>query len=74
MWRDEAYLLDILKAARRAQKFTAGVTWEEFKRDDLLQSATMLPLMIIGEAAGKISREIRDAHPEIPWPSMSWYA
>jgi len=45
MWRDEAYLLDILVAARKVLGFTQGVTWEEFQRSDLLQNAVMRPLI-----------------------------
>jgi len=67
MWRDEAYLLDILIEARRAQKFSAGLTWEEFEASDLHQHAIMRTIEIIGEAANKISDEMKEAHPEIPW-------
>jgi uncharacterized protein with HEPN domain len=70
MRRDNAYLLDILIAARKALKFLEGMTWEEFERSDLHQSAVMRPLEIIGEAARRISQQTRDAHPEIPWTQM----
>jgi uncharacterized protein with HEPN domain len=67
MWRDDAYFLDILNAARRVVQYTTGMTGEEFERDDLTQDATMRQLGIIGEAARKVSQETRNAHPEIPW-------
>jgi len=67
MWRDDAYLLDILLAARKALEFTDGVTSDRFMQDDLLQNAVMRLISIIGEAAGKVSTEFRQAHPEIPW-------
>ena len=70
MWRDDAYLLDILNAARRIVQYTTGVTEEEFERNELLQDATMRQLEIIGEAARKVSQENRSAHPEIPWSDM----
>jgi len=31
MWRDDAYLLDMLLAARKIRDFTDGVTWEKFQ-------------------------------------------
>jgi len=65
MWRDAAYLLDILVAARKVLGFTKGVSWEEFQRSDLLQNAVMRPLEIIGEAARKISQETKDSRDSV---------
>lgn len=70
MRRDDAYLLDILLAARQALKFVDGVTQSEFEESDLLQSAVMRPLEIIGEAASKISITTRKTNPQIPWTEM----
>ena len=67
MWRDDAYLLDMLLASRKAQQFTQGVIWEQFRSNELLQNATMRQIQIIGEAARKISPEFKEAHPVIPW-------
>lgn len=66
MWRDEAYLLDMLIAAREAQDFSKGLTWEEFQRSSLHQHAIAKTLETIGEAARKVSDEMKAAHPEIP--------
>lgn len=70
MQRDQAYLLDILIAARQALRFLEGMTWEAFKQSELHQSAVMRPLEIIGEAARRVSEQTREAHPEIPWAQM----
>lgn len=70
MWRDDACLLDMLLAARKVQRFCADVTWEQFASDEMLRSAVMMQIQIIGEAARKVSAEFRDAHPEIPWPGV----
>jgi uncharacterized protein with HEPN domain len=70
MWRDDAYLLDMLLAARKVQQFTQGVTWNQFQGDDLLQNAVMRLIQIVGEAARKVSPEFKQAHPEIPWPGI----
>jgi uncharacterized protein with HEPN domain len=67
MRRDEAYLLDILLSARRALKYVDGLNWEEFETDELVQDAVIYPLEIMGEAAGRISEDFRDSHPDIPW-------
>ena len=67
MQRDDAYLLDMLLAARRARRFCEGITWEEFERSDLHQYAVFKAIEILGEAARLVSEEIQRAHPEIPW-------
>jgi uncharacterized protein with HEPN domain len=41
MWRDEAYLLDILLAARKIVKFSQGYDAQKFASDELLQHAVM---------------------------------
>jgi uncharacterized protein with HEPN domain len=70
MRRDEAYLLDMLLAARKARQFVEGITQEEFAASELHQNAVIRPLEIIGEAAARVSPEARAAHPEIPWDLM----
>ena len=70
MWRDDAYMLDILMAGRKILKFTEGVSERRFQDDELLQNAVMRQLEVIGEAARRVSQEAKDAHPEIPWRDM----
>jgi uncharacterized protein with HEPN domain len=70
MRRDEAYLLDILIAARRAMSYMEGSSREAFQENEMLQDAVIRPLEIIGEAAGRVSEAYREAHPEIHWHKM----
>jgi uncharacterized protein with HEPN domain len=71
MWRDDAYLLDMLLAARKVVEFTTGVSYEEFLADEVLQHATMRLIQIIGEAAQRVSFGFKQEHPEIPWREMA---
>jgi uncharacterized protein with HEPN domain len=70
MWRDDAYLLDMLLAARELTRFTHGVSFEEFDRNRLLQHAAVRLIQVVGEAARNISTEFKQAHPEIPWAGI----
>jgi uncharacterized protein with HEPN domain len=70
MWRDDACLLDILLASRKIRQFTQGVTWQRFQADELMQHGIMRLVQIIGEAARKISPELKQAHPEVPWQQI----
>jgi uncharacterized protein with HEPN domain len=67
MWKDEALLLDVLVAARKARDFVKEASWETFSKDEVLQHAVIHLLTIMGEAAGKVSPEFQAAHPKIPW-------
>lgn len=67
MPRDDAHLLDILKAARLAIEFKGPSEKSDFLADAKTQSAVLHQLLIIGEAVKRISSEFRAAHPEVPW-------
>lgn len=70
MQRDDHLLLDMLVHARRARDFNAGLSWERFQSDRLLQFATQYALQVIGEAAAKVSRRFRQDNPQIPWDKI----
>lgn len=71
MQRDDAYLLDMLIAARRARSFCSSIPPEEFERSDLHQYAVFKAIEILGEAARLVSEPMRAAHPEIPWDKIA---
>ena len=64
---DAAYLWDMLDAARAVRDFTAGRTFHDYLGDQMLRRAVERSIEIIGEAAGRVSEALQDAHPEIPW-------
>jgi uncharacterized protein with HEPN domain len=68
--RDAAYLWDMLDAARAVQEFVAPRSLSDYVADRMLRGAVERHLEIIGEAANRVSRGFRAAHPEIPWQSM----
>ncbi|MGD0201982.1 MAG: HepT-like ribonuclease domain-containing protein [Bryobacteraceae bacterium] len=60
----------MLDAAREAFRFGAGRTPEDLLKDRVLTLALVRCIEIIGQAATKISAEMRAEHPEIPWADM----
>ncbi len=64
---DPAYLWDMQKAPRLVKEFVLGKSFEDYIKSELIISAVERQVQIIGEAAGKVSKEFRDKHPEIPW-------
>jgi uncharacterized protein with HEPN domain len=71
MRRDNAYLEDILEAAKAIQRFTSGVSLEAFKANEEKHEAVNRKFEIIGEAARRLSPEARNLFPEIPWPLLT---
>lgn len=67
MQRDDASVLDALRAERSAASFLGDVVLETFVTDEKTQSAVLHQLMILGEAVKRISSEYRETHPEVPW-------
>ena len=65
--RDKKYIGHILDAIVDVEKFLDGITELEFKASDLLQSAIIRKIEIIGEATKRISVEAKQSHPEIDW-------
>jgi uncharacterized protein with HEPN domain len=64
---DDLYLRDMPAAAAAIDRFLKGVEPQRFLDDELLQSAVLQKLTVIGEAAARVSPELRMAHPEIEW-------
>ena len=66
MTRDEVHLSHIRDAALKVQEYVA-VGLEEFMTGTHWQDAVIRQLEIIGEATKRLSRELREEHPDIPW-------
>ena len=70
MSRDDAYLLDILQAARLALEYIHEATLEAFLEDVRLQDSVIRRLEIIGEAARRVSEPARLEYSHLPWREM----
>ena len=64
------YLADMLDAARKAQRFTEGLDFDEFCANDEKTFAVVRALEIIGEAAKHLPAYVRKRHPEVPWQDI----
>lgn len=53
--RDQASLVDMVRAARLALEFTSGMSQKEFELDLKTQSAVIYQIAIIGEAVKRLS-------------------
>ncbi len=65
------YIQDILDSIKDIKSFISGINFEEFKRDKKTLNAVVRSIEIIGEAAKKIPKSLRDKYYDIPWKKMS---
>jgi len=71
MQRDKEYLLDILEAGKLVISYVGKMTKDEFLDDIQCQDAVIRRFEIIGEAARRISDDMKSDNPEIPWNEMT---
>jgi len=70
MRREELYLQDIVEASRSIEAFIEDVDESDFQGDDLVRSAVLQKLTIIGEASARISKDFQGRHPDVDWASI----
>lgn len=69
--RDGAYLSHMIDAMDRVAELVARTTVEAFQQDWVVQDALIRELQVLGEAAGRVSRELTKTHPQIPWAEIT---
>jgi uncharacterized protein with HEPN domain len=65
------YLKDILDNLELAERFTIGMSYNEFHADVKTVYAVIRCLEVVGEAAKNIPVAIRRKYPDIPWKEMA---
>lgn len=71
MDKDKVYLNHILDAINSIHKFTSGMDKKAFIEDEIVISAVIRMLEIIGEAVKNISKELRQKYLDIPWKKIT---
>ena len=68
---DTVYLKHILDAIARIEGYLSGVNQETFTKTPLLQDGVIRQVEIIGEAAKRISSDMRNKYFNIPWKDIA---
>ncbi len=55
----------------KSQHFIAGMSYDDFAKDDKTVFAVIRAFEIIGEATKHIPKEFRRKHPDVPWKEMA---
>ena len=68
---DKARLLHILEAITAIEEYTLNVSKEDFLSNSMMFNATLRQLEVIGEAANRISDELKIQHSQILWHRLT---
>lgn len=71
MRRDAQRLTDIVRAADSVARYLREFSKDEFFAGGLAQDAILRQLTVAGEAAYKISREVKARYKQIPWSDLA---
>jgi uncharacterized protein with HEPN domain len=70
MRREASFLKDILAAAGKIEAVTAATSEASFLSDEVLPAAVLHHLTVIGEAINRLSPELKERHPYVPWQQI----
>jgi uncharacterized protein with HEPN domain len=67
MRHESSFLRDILSACGKIEAIVAATEEVSFLQDEVAPAAVLHYLTVIGEAISRLSAELREPHPEVPW-------
>lgn len=68
---DSVYLGHLQDAISRIESYIEGVSEPEFPETPLVQGAVIRQIQVIGEAAKRLSHDLRRRAPSIPWADIT---
>ncbi|MCD6513515.1 MAG: DUF86 domain-containing protein [Candidatus Odinarchaeota archaeon] len=68
---DKEFLMDMLISCEKIMKYTENLSYEDFKKNDMVIDAVVRNIEILGEASKSISDELKEKYPEIEWREVS---
>lgn len=70
MKNNRLYIEQMLEAIDLVERYSKGLDFEKFSSDVEKQDAIVRRLQIIGEVSNRVSPEIKEQLPEVPWKKM----
>lgn len=65
------YIAHIFESIELIEKYTEGISEEDFTKDTETQDAVMRRIEIIGEASKCLLDEFKNQYPAIPWKNIT---
>lgn len=70
MKNDSPYIAQILQNIATIKEFLGTATFEDFQKNQMMQSAVLMQLLQIGEMAKQVSEKAR-GQIDVPWKKMA---
>ena len=65
------FVEDAIGAMEKAERFVAGMSYEDFKKDEKTVFAVVRAIEVIGEAVKHVPMDFRTRFPDIPWRDIA---
>lgn len=65
------FIKDIIECIDQIDKFISNMSFDEFVLNDIVSSAVIRKLEIIGEASKNIPEDIKAKYNDLPWSEMA---
>lgn len=68
---DLIYLDHILNGIEKISEYMKDVQFAAFIKDEEKQDAVIRKIEVIGEATKKLSKELKETYPDVPWRAIA---
>ncbi len=65
------FIKHILEAIERIESFSKGITKSKFKKNELVHSAVIRQIEIIGETVKNVPTNFKNKYPSVPWKKIA---
>ncbi len=69
--KDDAYIQHMIDAISQIETYTKNIDYKDFEKDELRQDAVIRQMEILGEASKRVSEEMKEKYPEMPWQDVA---
>jgi uncharacterized protein with HEPN domain len=67
------FIVDMLEAVKKVERYTTGLTFEQFEGNDMVVDAVVRNLEVIGEAARHIPEDLRHRYTGVDWRRVAGF-
>ncbi len=67
---DQVYLEHVFRCFSKVGEYLEGVSYEAFWADEEKQDEVIRKIEVAREAAKRLSQELRNCYPQIPWRAI----